>query len=108
VNSIASNLKSGYEISDQDLGYLKYGLKYDESLKANKVLTDKVRNLLAEIELNLQSQAKSKTPNESLQTLNAKVGRGTTLHNLTTGPLNRNEVLSTISTAGDIAAFIPG
>lgn len=138
VNSIASNLKSGYEISDQDLGYLKYGLKHDESLKANKVLTDKVRNLLAEIELNLQkqeqqtqqvpvnkfggiikaqggtalqilqSQAKSKTPNESLQTLNAKVGSGTTLHNLTTGPLNRNEVLSTISTAGDIAAFIPG
>lgn len=126
IDFINKNIKSGYDVPKYTLESLKWGLKYDPSVKNNKQLKENILNTLSSIYntgkyhnggvLKHQYGGKAfqelvkkskQSPKEAVAQLNKKVTEGTTIHNFITKPTTEN-VLDAISIAGDVASFVPG
>lgn len=126
IDFINKNIKSGYDVPKYTLESLKWGLKYDPSVKNNKQLKENILNTLSSIYntgkyhnggvLKHQYGGKAfqelvkkskQSPKEAVAQLNKKVTEGTTIHNFITKPTTEN-ILDVVSIAGDVASFVPG
>lgn len=108
VNKIYNDIVNGYSIDSGILGQIKWLWKNKEILPEEQ--QKKIKEIIEGIQtpnLKFGGIIKLQT-GDKVQKLKVKIASGNTLHNLFSSPMTAEKGFGTLSTAGDVASFIPG